>query len=66
MSTTTETTLHSPDLTSQAAPKSRAVLNHVGAKRLAGKIAIVTGGSTGMGADLISRAFSVPDPSGVV
>ena len=43
MSTTTET------IASQTGPKPRAVLNHVGAKRLAGKIAVITGGSTGMG-----------------
>src|SRR5258708_5382894 len=49
MSTTTETTLHRADLASHAAPKPRAVLNRVGAKRLAGKIAVITGGSTGMG-----------------
>jgi len=49
MSTTTETTLHSPNLASHAAPKPRAVPNHVGAKKLAGKIAVITGGSTGMG-----------------
>jgi NAD(P)-dependent dehydrogenase (short-subunit alcohol dehydrogenase family) len=49
MTTTTETTLHSPELASHAAPKLRTVLNHVGGKRLAGKIAIITGGSTGMG-----------------
>jgi NAD(P)-dependent dehydrogenase (short-subunit alcohol dehydrogenase family) len=49
MSTTTETTLHGPDLASHAAPKGSAVLNHAGAKRLAGKIAVITGGSTGMG-----------------
>jgi NAD(P)-dependent dehydrogenase (short-subunit alcohol dehydrogenase family) len=49
MSTTTETTLRGPDLVSNAAPKASAVLNHAGAKRLAGKIAVITGGSTGMG-----------------
>ncbi|MGC2546330.1 MAG: SDR family NAD(P)-dependent oxidoreductase, partial [Silvibacterium sp.] len=49
MSTTTETTLHSPDLANHAASKPGAVPNHVGARRLAGKIAIITGGSTGMG-----------------
>ena len=49
MSTTTETTLHSPDLESHTASKPRTVLNHVGTKRLAGKIAVITGGSTGMG-----------------
>jgi NAD(P)-dependent dehydrogenase (short-subunit alcohol dehydrogenase family) len=49
MSTTTETTVHSPDLASHAAPKASAVLNQVGTKRLAGKIAVITGGSTGMG-----------------
>jgi NAD(P)-dependent dehydrogenase (short-subunit alcohol dehydrogenase family) len=49
MSTTTEATFHRPDLASHAAPKPSAVLNHVGAKRLAGKIAVITGGSTGMG-----------------
>jgi NAD(P)-dependent dehydrogenase (short-subunit alcohol dehydrogenase family) len=49
MSTTTETTRHSPDLASHAAPKTGAVANHVGARRLAGKLAVITGGSTGMG-----------------
>lgn len=49
MGTTTETTLRSPDLASHVAPKQHAVPNHVGAKRLAGKIAVITGGSTGMG-----------------
>jgi NAD(P)-dependent dehydrogenase (short-subunit alcohol dehydrogenase family) len=49
MSTTTETTLHRSDSASHAAPKPRTVLNHAGAKRLAGKIAVITGGSTGMG-----------------
>jgi NAD(P)-dependent dehydrogenase (short-subunit alcohol dehydrogenase family) len=49
MTTTTETTLHSPELASRAAPKSSAVLNPGGTKRLAGKIAVITGGSTGMG-----------------
>ncbi len=49
MSTTTETTLSSPDLASHAAPKPSAILNHAGAKRLAGKVAVITGGSTGMG-----------------
>jgi NAD(P)-dependent dehydrogenase (short-subunit alcohol dehydrogenase family) len=49
MSATTETTLHSPKLGSHAAPKTDAVLNQVSAKRLAGKIAVITGGSTGMG-----------------
>ena len=49
MSTPTETTLHSPDLASHAATKASAVPNHAGAKRLAGKVAVITGGSTGMG-----------------
>jgi NAD(P)-dependent dehydrogenase (short-subunit alcohol dehydrogenase family) len=49
MSTTTETTLHSPDLSGHSASRAGAVLDHVDAKRLAGKIAVVTGGSTGMG-----------------
>lgn len=43
MSTTTET------IASQTGLKPRAVLNHVDTKRLAGKIAVITGGSTGMG-----------------
>lgn len=43
------TTVHSPDLASNAATKVGAVLNDVSAKRLAGKIAVITGGSTGMG-----------------
>jgi hypothetical protein len=46
MSTTTETALHSPDLASHAGQKASAVLNHVGTKRLAGKVAVITGGST--------------------
>ena len=49
MSTTTETALRSSDLASHSAPKASAALNHVSAKRLAGKIAVITGGSTGMG-----------------
>jgi NAD(P)-dependent dehydrogenase (short-subunit alcohol dehydrogenase family) len=49
MSTTTETTLRGLDLASNAASKASAVLNHAGAKRLAGKVAVITGGSTGMG-----------------
>jgi NAD(P)-dependent dehydrogenase (short-subunit alcohol dehydrogenase family) len=49
MSTTTETTLRSSELSSHAALKTDAALNHVSAKRLAGKIAVITGGSTGMG-----------------
>ena len=43
MSTTTETTLHNSDLASRAAPRADAVLDHAGAKRLAGKIAVITG-----------------------
>jgi NAD(P)-dependent dehydrogenase (short-subunit alcohol dehydrogenase family) len=49
MSTTTETTLRSPDLASHVALNPGEVPNHVGTKRLAGKIAVITGGSTGMG-----------------
>src|ERR1700691_3676057 len=49
MTTTTETTLHGPELASRAATEPRAVLNHGGSKRLAGKVAVITGGSTGMG-----------------
>jgi NAD(P)-dependent dehydrogenase (short-subunit alcohol dehydrogenase family) len=49
MSTTTETAPHSPDLASHAASKTRAELDRVDARRLAGKIAVITGGSTGMG-----------------
>jgi NAD(P)-dependent dehydrogenase (short-subunit alcohol dehydrogenase family) len=49
MSTTTERTLPSPELAGNVAPKPRAVSNEVGANRLAGKIAVITGGSTGMG-----------------
>jgi NAD(P)-dependent dehydrogenase (short-subunit alcohol dehydrogenase family) len=49
MTTTTETTLHGPELASRAATEPRAVLNHGGSKRLAGKIAVITGGSTGIG-----------------
>jgi NAD(P)-dependent dehydrogenase (short-subunit alcohol dehydrogenase family) len=49
MSTTNETTLNSSDLGSPAELKTRAELSRAGAKRLAGKIAVITGGSTGMG-----------------
>jgi NAD(P)-dependent dehydrogenase (short-subunit alcohol dehydrogenase family) len=49
MTTTTETTLHNSELASRAAPKSSAVPNQGDAGRLAGKIAIITGGATGMG-----------------
>ncbi|HEY3988428.1 MAG TPA: SDR family oxidoreductase [Acidobacteriaceae bacterium] len=49
MSTTTETTLQGPDLASHAALKAGAVIDQVSAKKLAGKTAIITGGSTGMG-----------------
>jgi NAD(P)-dependent dehydrogenase (short-subunit alcohol dehydrogenase family) len=49
LTTITETNLHAPDLANHAAPKARAVLNHAGANRLAGKVAVITGGSTGMG-----------------
>jgi NAD(P)-dependent dehydrogenase (short-subunit alcohol dehydrogenase family) len=49
MTITTETTLHNSELASRAAPKSSAVPNQGGAGRLAGKIAIITGGATGMG-----------------
>jgi NAD(P)-dependent dehydrogenase (short-subunit alcohol dehydrogenase family) len=49
MSTTTEATLHSPEPGSHAALKADAALNHGSAKRLAGKVAVITGGSTGMG-----------------
>ena len=49
MSTTPETILHSPDLESHTVPKPSAIQSHVGTKRLAGKIAVITGGSTGMG-----------------
>jgi NAD(P)-dependent dehydrogenase (short-subunit alcohol dehydrogenase family) len=49
MTTATETTLHVPELARRGAPKSSAVLNQGGARRLASKIAIITGGSTGMG-----------------
>ena len=43
------TTVHSPGLAGNAAPKVRTGLNPVSGKRLAGKIAVITGGSTGMG-----------------
>ena len=49
MSITTETSFQSPDLASHAAPNASPVPNHVGARRLAGKVAVITGGSTGMG-----------------
>ncbi|HEY2473139.1 MAG TPA: SDR family oxidoreductase [Terracidiphilus sp.] len=49
MSTTIETTLHSPDLGSQVGPKAGTALNQANSKRLAGKVAVITGGSTGMG-----------------
>ncbi|MGH9738208.1 MAG: SDR family NAD(P)-dependent oxidoreductase, partial [Candidatus Acidiferrales bacterium] len=49
MTTTTEATLHSSELGSHAAPKAGAVLNQLNAKKLAGKVAVITGGSTGMG-----------------
>ena len=49
MTTTTETTLQNPELASRAAPKSSTVPNQGGARRLASKIAVITGGSTGMG-----------------
>lgn len=42
------TTIHSPDLAG-AALKANAALDHAGTKKLAGKIAVITGGSTGMG-----------------
>jgi NAD(P)-dependent dehydrogenase (short-subunit alcohol dehydrogenase family) len=48
MSATTET-IHSPEPGSHAAPKAGATLNQVNSKRLAGKVAVITGGSTGMG-----------------
>jgi NAD(P)-dependent dehydrogenase (short-subunit alcohol dehydrogenase family) len=56
MTTTTETTLHVPELASSAAPKSSAVLNHGGAGKLVGKIAVITGGSTGMGLATAKRS----------
>ena len=49
MSTTTETTLRDSDLASDTARKPGAVLDQATAKRLAGKVAVITGGSTGMG-----------------
>jgi NAD(P)-dependent dehydrogenase (short-subunit alcohol dehydrogenase family) len=49
MSTTIETTLHRSELESHAALKAGAVPDQVSARRLAGKIAVITGGSTGMG-----------------
>jgi NAD(P)-dependent dehydrogenase (short-subunit alcohol dehydrogenase family) len=49
MSTTTETTPNRLDRGSQAAPKPGAAPDQVTAKRLAGKVAVITGGSTGMG-----------------
>jgi NAD(P)-dependent dehydrogenase (short-subunit alcohol dehydrogenase family) len=49
MTTTTETTLQNPELASRAAPKSSTVPNQGAARRLASKIAVITGGSTGMG-----------------
>ena len=49
MSTTIEKTLHSHHVASHAAPEAGVELDQVSAKRLAGKIAVITGGSTGMG-----------------
>jgi NAD(P)-dependent dehydrogenase (short-subunit alcohol dehydrogenase family) len=49
MSTTTETTRHSADLASHVAPKPHTGLSQPNARRLTGKLAVITGGSTGMG-----------------
>ena len=49
MSTTTGTTLDSADLGSRAVRKTDTSGNLTNSKRLMGKIAIITGGSTGMG-----------------
>lgn len=48
MSTTTEM-IHSSELGSYDAPKAGATLDQVNTRRLAGKVAVITGGSTGMG-----------------
>lgn len=48
MSTTTEM-IHSPELGSHVAPKTSATLDQVNTRRLTGKVAVITGGSTGMG-----------------
>ena len=49
MSITTETSFQSPELASHAVPKASPVPSHIGSRRLAGKVAVITGGSTGMG-----------------
>ena len=49
VSTTTETTLENPNLGSHAGSKTGGALDQTSAQRLAGKVAVITGGSTGMG-----------------
>jgi NAD(P)-dependent dehydrogenase (short-subunit alcohol dehydrogenase family) len=49
MSTTTETTLSTPERGSHAALQAGAGLDQRSAQKLAGKVAVITGGSTGMG-----------------
>ena len=49
MSTTAETTLSTPDRGNQGASKADGALDQTNAQRLAGKVAVITGGSTGMG-----------------
>jgi NAD(P)-dependent dehydrogenase (short-subunit alcohol dehydrogenase family) len=49
MGRTCEMIPHSPKLGSHVEPKTGAVLNQLSAKRLEGKVAVITGGSTGIG-----------------
>ena len=49
MSTATETAIDSPNLSTHVALEPSAVLSQLNAGRLGGKVAVITGGSTGMG-----------------
>ena len=49
MSTATEAAIDSPKLGTHAALEPSSVLSQLNARRLAGKVAVITGGSTGMG-----------------
>ena len=49
MSTTTDTTLPTLDASSRAALQAEGLLDQRSAKKLAGKVAVITGGSTGIG-----------------